>query len=154
MPAVTITTADLEPFATIDPVKAEAMIDDALAMAVLIAPCIIDADFAHAGAAKAVIRGAILRWHDSGSGAYQQQQAGQFAVTMDTRQPRRSLFWPTEIESLQKMCQDSESGGAWSYDTVSCQSVEHADICTLNLGGQYCSCGAILTMYAPLWENR
>jgi hypothetical protein len=154
MPAVEITVDDLEPFATIEESKAEAMISDAVAMATLIAPCITDEEFAHADAAKAVIRGAILRWHDSGTGAMSAQVAGPFQQTFDTRQPRRSLFWPTEIESLQKMCQDSTEGGAWSYDTAPCPEVEHADICTLNLGGNYCSCGAILTMYAPLWENR
>lgn len=153
MPAVAITTADLEPFATIESVKAQAMIDDALAMATLVAPCIAETSFAHAGAAKAVIRGAILRWHEAGSGAATQQVAGPFQQTFDTRQPRRGLFWPSEIEALQKMCQDSTDGGAWSYDTVPCLAVEHADICDINLGGQYCSCGAILTGYAALWEN-
>lgn len=154
MPAVEITTDDLEPFATIDADKAEAMIADAVAMATLIAPCITDTTFVYAAAAKAVIRGAILRWHDAGSGAASAQVAGPFGVTMDTRQPRRSLFWPSEIEQLQKMCADTTEGGAWGYDTVPCLTTAiHADICTINLGGQYCSCGAILTLYAPLWEN-
>lgn len=154
MPAVAITPSDLEPFATIDDAKAGAMIADALAMAALIAPCITESEFAHADAAKAVIRGAILRWHEAGNGAVVQQSAGPFQQTLDNRQPRRALFWPTEIDALQKMCQDTSESGAWGYDTVPCGTAEHADICTLNLGGNYCSCGAILTMYAPLWENR
>lgn len=154
MPAVELSPDDLAPFATIDAAKAAAMIEDALAMAEVIAPCIVEEDFAYAGAAKAVIRGAILRWHDSGAGAYQQQVAGPMSVTYDTRQPRRSLFWPTEIEALQKMCQDTSDGGAWSYDTTGAITVEHADICDLNLGGNFCSCGAIFSLYGPLWENR
>lgn len=155
MPAVAIELEDLEPFATIEAAKAEAMIADAVAMAALVAPCITDEDFAHADAAKAVIRGAILRWHDAGNGAVVQQSAGPFQQTLDNRQPRRALFWPTEIEALQKMCQDTSDGGAWGYDSAPFDdTIIHADICTINLGGNYCSCGAILTYYAPLWENR
>lgn len=154
MPAVTIELDDLAPFATIEEAKAEAMIADAVAMAALIAPCITGEDFAHADAAKAVIRGAILRWHEAGSGAVSALVAGQFQQTLDTRQPRRSLFWPTEIEQLQKMCRDTSDAGGWGYDAVPFEEIVHADICNINLGGQYCSCGAILTFYAPLWENR
>lgn len=152
MPAVEISPADLEPFATIDEVKAQAMIDDALAMARLVAPCIDTAEFEHAGAAKAVIRGAILRWHDSGSGAVSQRTAGPFGETIDTRQTRRSMFWPSEIEQLQKMCQAADSGGAWGYDALGCLLPQHADICALNFGATYCSCGAVLAG-APLWET-
>lgn len=151
MAAVDLTVDDLAPFASIEDEKAEAMIADALGMAKLVAPCITDEDFAHPDAAKAVLRGAILRWHEAGSGAYQQQQAGQFSVTMDTRQARRVMFWPSEIEQLQAMCYSNS--GAYSIDTVDCPTVQHADICTLNFGGLYCSCGAVLTQAAALWEN-
>lgn len=153
MPAVEISPADLEPFATIDPVKAQAMIDDALAMAELVAPCITSTEFAHAGAAKAVIRGAILRWHDAGSGAVSSQTAGPFGQTLDTRQVRRSMFWPSEIEQLQKMCQAADTGGAWAYDTAGCLLPQHAEICALHFGADYCSCGAVLAG-APLWETN
>ena len=152
MPAVELSPADLEPFASIDPVKAQAMIDDALAMAELVAPCITTAEFAHAGAAKAVLRGAILRWHDAGTGAVSSQAAGPFQQTLDTRQPRRAMFWPSEIEQLQKMCQAADTGGAWSYDSVGCLLPQHADICALHFGADYCSCGAVLAG-APLWET-
>lgn len=150
--ALTFSPSDLEPFATIDEAKAEAMIEDALAMAELVAPCIAAADFDErkAAAAKAILRGAILRWHDSGSGAVSQQVAGPFQQSLDTRQPRRALFWPSEIEQLQKLC-STDDGGAWSYDTVSGETV-HADVCALNLGADYCSCGAILAGF-PLWET-
>lgn len=154
MPAVDLSTADLAPFADIEPAKAQAMIEDAVAQAALVAPCITDDDFAYEAAAKAVIRGAILRWNEAGSGAVSQYTAGPYGQVLDTRQPRRALFWPTEIEALQKMCRDSTDSGAWSYDTTPAPVVEHADICDLNLGGNFCSCGAIFSLYGPLWENR
>ena len=56
MPAVTITPADLAPFATIEEDKAEAMIADALALAALVAPCITSEDFTYDAAAKAIIK--------------------------------------------------------------------------------------------------
>lgn len=112
-----LTVDDLIPFATIDAAKAEAMIEDAEAMAVLAAPCIAADGFANTAAVKAILRGAVIRWNDSGSGAYQQrtQTAGAFALgeTFDTRQERRSMFWPSEIVSLQSLCASAQ-GGAYS----------------------------------------
>lgn len=102
--------ADLAPFATIDAAKATAMIEDAEAMAVLAAPCITAEGFAYATAVKAILRGAVLRWNDSGSGALQAQQAGPFGMTLDTRQERRGMFWPSEIVALQSFCADAQGG--------------------------------------------
>lgn len=99
-----LTVDDLTPFATIEAAKAQAMIDDAEAMAVLVAPCITVGGFAHSTAVKAILRGAVLRWNDSGSGALQAQTAGPFGQTLDTRQERRGMFWPSEIEQLQNLC--------------------------------------------------
>lgn len=99
-----LTTTDLEPFASIDATKAQAMIDDAEAMAVLVAPCINAEGFTNQAAVKAILRGAVLRWNDSGSGALQAQTAGPFGQTLDTRQERRGMFWPSDIEQLQNLC--------------------------------------------------
>ena len=119
MAAVTLTPADLTAFATIDVVKAQAMIDDALALAALVAPCITSTDFEYAAAAKAILRGAILRWNEAGSGAMQEQHAGPFGQSIDTRQQRRGMFWPSEIESLQQLCLDGNpTGGAFEVDTT------------------------------------
>lgn len=104
MAAVSLEPSDLTPFASIAEEKAQAMIDDALALAARVAPCITDTDFEYDAAAKAILRGAILRWNDSGSGALQSQQAGPFGQALDTRQPRRSMFWPSEITQLQQLC--------------------------------------------------
>src|SRR5689334_9425918 len=108
-----LTVDDLLPFADVDPVKAEAMIEDAEAMAVLAAPCILGAEFTNQAAVKAILRGAIIRWNDSGSGALTQQTAGPFGQTLDTRQERRGMFWPSEIVALQNLCQPV-GGGAYT----------------------------------------
>ena len=151
MPAVTITPTDLAPFAAIPDEKATAMIADALGLAAQVAPCILEVDFKHPDAAKAVLRGAILRWHDSGSGAAASKTWGPYSETLDTRTPRRAMFWPSEIEQLQSMC--ATSTGAFTIDAVPCDpAILHADICTVNFGG-YCSCGAWLTGRLPLYEQ-
>ena len=152
MPAVTITTADLEPFATIEQDRAEAMITDALAMAEMVAPCLFEDDLTpvKAAAAKAIVRGAILRWHEAGTGAAQSLTALGFSQTLDTRQVRRGMFWPSEVEDLQKICKQPSDTGIWSYDTVG-SALMHSATCAASLGANYCDCGAILTGSGPLW---
>lgn len=149
-----ITPEDLTPFAEIPQAKAEAMIADALAWARRVAPCIDDPSFEHPEFALAIIRGAILRWNDAGSGAVTQvgQTAGPFGLTQAFQQPqRRNLFRPDELDELRKLC-ESTSGKAWSYDTVGSGSI-HADVCSLRFGALFCSCGADLAG-TPLWENQ
>lgn len=139
--------------------KATLMIDDAESLALLVAPCLdpdledYDLSDLRQNAVKAVLRAAILRWNDSGTGAFQQQTTGPFGVTMDTRQVRRGMFWPSEIEQLQNICKaGDEANGAFSINTAG-TSIVHADICSLNFGAIYCSCGADLTNYEyPLYE--
>ena len=105
-----LNASDLDPFATIDAAKADAMIEDAEAMALLAAPCIAAEGFAYGLAVKAILRAAVLRWNDFGSGAAQTVQSGPFAQTLDTRQERRGMVWPSEIVSLQSLCADSQGG--------------------------------------------
>jgi len=157
---VFIVPDDLAPFAVIALAKATAMIEDAEATATLRAPCLpgllvapIDetADAlalrtAKLAAVKAVLRGAILRWVDAGSGAVVQQTTGPFSATIQP-QARRSLFWPSEIEQLQGVCATQETGQAFAIDTVSATTTYHADYCSLTLGALYCSCGADLAGY-------
>lgn len=119
MAAVTLVPDDLAPFATIDAAKAQAMIDDALAMAARVAPCITEETFEHDAAAKAILRGAVLRWNEAGTGALQQQTAGPFGMQVDTRQQRRGMFWPSEIKQLQELCLDGDtSTQAFAVDTT------------------------------------
>ena len=141
MPAVHVTTDDLAPFAEIDPVKALAMIADATAMAARVAPCILESDFEYPGAALAILRGAILRWNEAGTGAVTSQQVGPFGQVIDTKQQRRGMFWPSEIEQLQDLCRGPETSGAFDIDTVSTGTV-HSEACSLAFGATYCSCGA------------
>jgi len=157
VPAVTLVPADLEPFATIDAIKAAAMIEDAMAIAARVAPCIITEEFLYDAAARAILRGAVIRWHEAGSGAMSAQSitTGPFgqSQTVDTRQTRRSMFWPSEIEQLQDLCKGPEQGGAFDIDTVASGSatIVHADSCALFFGALYCSCGAVLTGLYPLY---
>lgn len=150
MAAVTLTLDDLTPFAEVDDAKGLAMIDDALAMAAVVAPCIIDEDFVYAAAAKAILRGAILRWNEAGTGALTQQGAGPFQVSYDNRNPRKSLFWPSEIKQLQDLCAESGQGGAFTIDLLGLSDI-HADICALRFGANYCSCGADIAGF-PIYE--
>lgn len=156
---VFLVPADLTPFATIDATKAAAMIEDAEAMAALAAPCITDGEFQArtdlSGALRAILRGAILRWHDSGSGAVTQQQAGPFGQTIDTRQQRRGMFWPSEIEQLQGLCarfNNVETAKAFAVDVAPADVPYHAPWCSLVLGATYCSCGASLAGF-PIYEQ-
>ncbi|MBF6363207.1 hypothetical protein IU447_24120 [Nocardia farcinica] len=149
-----IGATDLAPFATIDAAKAAAMIADAEAMATNAAPCISEADFPAAKKAvvKAILRAAILRWNDTGSGAKTSMSALAFSQTIDTTNPRKGLFWPSEIEQLQNLCKTAETGGAFNVDTIPASLVAHAETCALVFGASYCSCGAELTGGIPLYE--
>lgn len=149
-----IAPEDLAPFVDIELTKAMAMIDDAEAMATLAAPCITDAEFrtnpAKAGALKAILRGAILRWHEAGTGAVVQQTAGPFAQTTDTSKARRGMFWPSEIEQIRGLCNESPGQKAYTVDTAGPATV-HLPWCSLHFGATYCSCGVDIAGY-PIFE--
>ena len=120
-----LTPADLAPFATIDEAKAEAMIADAEAMAALAAPCVVEPEFQAdanlSGALVAILRGAIIRWNEAGAGAVTQQGAGPFQQTIDTRNPRKGMFWPSEIDQLRDLCKSFRgrtSSRAFELDTT------------------------------------
>lgn len=158
MAAVSLNPDDFAPFAEIPTAKADAMIDDVLALAARVAPCIMSDDFEYDAAAKAILRGIVLRWNEQGNAGLQSRSVtkGPFSEseTYDTRQQRRGAFWPSEIESLQELCRGAEVSGAFSVDTAGTPGLAgHADICALHFGAQYCSCGAVLTnaLY-PLYE--
>jgi hypothetical protein len=130
---VLIAASDLAPFATIDSTKAAAMISDAIGMAVINAPCLATPDNLTANqlaAAKAVLRTAILRWNDAGSGAVETQSMLGMSVTLDTKQHRRSMFWPSEIEDLQRICKAGTiDGGAFSINTATAEPIRfHASL--------------------------
>ncbi|MET0887356.1 MAG: hypothetical protein ABWX92_13000 [Mycetocola sp.] len=133
------------------------MIEDAEALALLAAPCLNDGTVAltaaQVAAVRAVLRGALMRWSDAGSGARQSVSTGPFAETIDTTVTRRGMFWPSEITHLQGICSDGQKGKAFSVDTVgSVGGPMHVDICSVAWGAP-CSCGASLTLGYPLWET-
>lgn len=159
-----ITITDLAPFAEIPAYKALAMIEDAEAMAVLTAPCLTSLNTAPEGetaeqlalreaklaAVKAILRAAILRWHEMGTGAKvtTQDSSGPFSrsETIDTRQ-RKAMFWPDEVEQLRGICASGETGAAYAIDTAPSGSA-HALTCARTFGANYCDCGYELTGYA------
>ena len=145
--------ADLAPFAVIPEAKALAMIADARAMAFRVAPCLVGLNVAlseHGDAVKAILRRAILRWHDVGSGAVTQQTAGSFSQSVDTtRSSSKSLFWPSEVADLQAICRDIDGDtgpdrAVFTINTGRRSSAYHSPICDLYFGGLDCSCGSSL----------
>lgn len=135
--------------------RPEDMIADAEALALLAAPCLAAPDVDdpltddQVAAVRAILRGAIMRWSDVGTGVRQTESAGTLSQTTDTTQSRRGMFWPSEITSLQSICVDGQAGKVFGVDIVSFDGV-HADACSINLGTTYCSCGADIAGF-PLW---
>ena len=153
-----LTPEDLAAFATIDSAKAEQMIEDAEAMALLAAPCLSGAlTSAQAAGVKAVLRQALMRWQDAGSGAVTQQQAGPWMQSVDTRQERKGMFWPSEIAQLRDICagfSGADSTGAYTIDTAPSWGGRHSPFCSLMFGALYCSCGSDINNYeGPLYEG-
>lgn len=116
-PAPLLTPADLTNFATIPAVKAQEMIDDAIGEAAFHAPCILDPNLDPGKRAfvKSKLRGAVLRWNEAGTGAVVTQSTMSYGQTVDTRQPRKGMFFQAEIDQLKSLCRTDE-GGAFSFD--------------------------------------
>lgn len=126
----------------------DAMVAAANAKASRVAPCLTSTESSTTGdqlaEARLVLIGAIKRWVEAGTGAFNQQTAGPFSVSMDTRQRTGYNFWPSEITNLQEICKTESVGReAFSLDTAPSRwSVLHDDACSLMFGATYCSCGA------------
>lgn len=103
--------------------------------------------------AKLILIGAVKRWAEASSGAFQSQTAGPFNVQVDTRQRTGFNLWPSEITGLQDICavSDDNSGKAFSVDIAPSLSGYHVDWCSLNLGATFCSCGADIAG-EPIYE--
>lgn len=132
------------------------MVAGANARAGRVAPCLADVDTPptedQIAEAKLVLLGAVKRWAEAGSGAWQQQSAGPFGVTVDTRQRTGFNLWPSEITALQDICKSTEdTSGAFSVDTAPCLGGAHLPWCSLNMGAAYCSCGVDIAG-EPIYE--
>lgn len=94
--------------------KLPELIGDILAQAAIVAPCLEAADFSYARAAKAVLREAVLRRLDAGTGAVTTQHQGtgpfQHSETIDNR-ANRGILRPNDIRELQLLC-TLQSGAA------------------------------------------
>lgn len=102
----------------IDPGELAIMLAGVNARVRRIAPCLAveDPDPDQLAEAKLVLLGAIKRWADTGAGAFQQQTAGPFSVSTDTRQRGGYNLWPSEIDQLQDIC--GGTGGVVSVGLV------------------------------------
>lgn len=127
------TSGGTEPAA---PARLDATVTDGTVTWKLIAP---SAD--QLAEARLTLLGAVKRWAEAGAGAFQQQSAGPFGITVDTRQRTGYNLWPSEIERLQDICADGGGKKAFSVDTAPPLTGMHVDWCSLNLGAFYCSCG-------------
>jgi hypothetical protein len=156
-----ITEDDLPSSITVDELV-ETMIAGANAKASRVAPCLTwdgtvedepvpSAD--QLAEAKLVLVGAVKRWVEAGSGALQSENVGPFGYTVDTRQRVGYNLWPSEINQLQEICASGaeSSSGAFSFSPSRGTNAAHADICAINFGANYCSCGADIAGY-PLYE--
>lgn len=104
-----LTFADLSPLApAMTEEQANIYIEDVESQATVVAPCLLDPEFNHEGAARSILRQAILRWHRAGEGGLttHQQNAGPFGQmhVYDTRSGGGGRLYPTEIRDLQKLC--------------------------------------------------
>lgn len=120
--AVTLTFEDLTPFApNLSEDKAAVMIVDAIALAARVAPCILTDDLSDEdeAAAKAILRGAILRWNDQGTGEQAQLTAGIFGFSPRGNQ-RQSLLQPSEYAELAAICGNTspDRRKAYMVDTL------------------------------------
>ena len=120
---LTITEADLAPFAPdLTGAKAAAMIADVMAVAKSVAPGLRgDLSEDDAAAAKAIVRRAILRWHERGLGGRTTVQAttGPFSQMTSTDQSVRGVFLPEEIDALRAVSDSAlkvGGGRAFSVD--------------------------------------
>ena len=73
--------------------------------------------------ARLVLIGAVKRWCEAGSGALQQQTAGPFGQTVDTRQRSGFNLWPSEIEQLQAICKVAGEGSRLAFSRRHCPDV-------------------------------
>ena len=103
---------------SVDAAKAQAFIDDAIALALTVAPCLSDDDLSDdkVAAARAILRQTVARWIDRGSGITTQEGVGPFQWSQDTS--KGGLFWPSEITALQSICGGGPAQGqrAFSVD--------------------------------------
>lgn len=131
------------------------LVAGANAKAARVAPCLVSTDPAPTSLmldeARLTLIGAVKRWTELEAGAVQQQAAGPFSMSIDTRQRTGYNLWPSEIKDLQAICSAGQSKReAWSVDTAPV-GASHLPWCDLMFGAVSCSCGADIAGY-PIFE--
>lgn len=105
---------------------AQVWVDAANGIVERVAPCLASDDPAPSvgmlAEAKLILIGMISRWAKAGAGGVssEYQQAGPYGqtLTLDTSVKTGYNPWPSEIQRLQDICKDSQSGRAFSVDTL------------------------------------
>lgn len=131
-----LSPSDFAPWGTPQDAKLTALITDVQAKAAIVAPCLSLVDFKYPDAAKAILREAVLRRLEAGSGAVATKfvATGPFSTseTFDTRS-LRGILQPKDIAELQELCK-LNSGAASSprFRGASMDPNESAEYATLN----------------------
>jgi hypothetical protein len=111
-------------------------IDDVWAMVLEIAPCIADEDFDKMPVVIAIVRPVIERR----AGVHKQDVAGPFQVTWETGGVPQGggVFYPSEINALQKLCGKRTRGAAFEIDTLPVDHMTYAPLTGVVVNGDAC----------------
>lgn len=149
--------ADVTPFTDVDTARIDILIEDAEVFATLAAPPLADpAPLTETQRAqvKTILRRAVIREADAGTGAKTQEVAGPYSYTVDTRKANDVSFLTEEEEdALRGVVGIVKSTQAFNTDVTPAPGYsDHLPWCDLMFGGLTCSCGVSLTGYFPLYE--
>lgn len=148
---------DVSPFTDVDADRLVILIEDAEVFATMAAPPLADPEpltTTQRAQVKTILRRAVIREADAGSGAKTQETAGPYSYTVDTRKADNVSFLTDEEEdALRGVVGIVKSTQAFSADlTTTSGYSDHLPWCDLMFGGLSCSCGVSLTGYFPLYE--
>lgn len=151
---------DITPLVDVDPGRLAILIDDAETSATMpkVAPALAEPDLltaAQRAQVKTILRRAVVREAEAGTGAKTQEVAGPYSYTVDTRTANRtSCLTEEEEDALRSIVGISKSTQVFSLDVTpsTVSPSNHLPWCDLQFGGLICTCGVALTGYYPLYE--
>lgn len=148
--------ADVMPFTDVDTDRLAILIEDAEVFATMAAPPLADPlplTDSQRAQVKTILRRAVIREADAGSGAKTQETAGPYSYTVDTRKSTDVSFLTEEEEdALRGVVGIVKSTQAFNTDVTSAGYSLHLPWCDLMFGGLTCSCGVSLTGSYPIFE--
>lgn len=146
---------DVFPFVEVDLARLVILIEDAEVFATMVVPTLTEPSSISADQrrqVKTILRRAVIREADAGTGSKVQESAGPYSYTVDTRSLRGASFLTEdEEETLRTICGVGRSNQVFSVD-VTPTLTEHLPWCDLMFGGVTCTCGASLAGY-PIYEG-